>query len=73
MTTTDIINGIFESFSSVICWLNVVKLVKDKEVRGISWLAQVFLLRGELGIFIITHQSVNGHRSSAEHFLPSQM
>jgi hypothetical protein len=33
----DAINGLFEVIGGVLCWINVVKLYRDKTVRGIYW------------------------------------
>ena len=38
----DLINGTFELAGGILCWLNVLKLRTDKEVRGIHWGVQVF-------------------------------
>lgn len=38
----DIINGCFECLGGVMCWLNVTKLWRDKEVRGVYWPVQAF-------------------------------
>jgi len=37
----DLINGFFELFSALLIFINVKKLYKDKQVRGVSW--QVFI------------------------------
>lgn len=33
----DLINGAFESLGAVCCWINVAKIVRDKEVKGVYW------------------------------------
>ncbi len=33
----DIINGLFELFGSIVIWLSVTKILKDKKSRGISF------------------------------------
>lgn len=33
----DLINGGFESMSGLLGWINVTKLVKDKQVKGVYW------------------------------------
>jgi len=38
----DIINGLFELFGGLVIWLNVRRLVKDKEVKGVSWFVMAF-------------------------------
>ena len=38
----DIINGLFESIGGIMIWLNVLAILKDREVKGINWLTVVF-------------------------------
>lgn len=38
----DIINGSFEVASALFSLINIFKLVKDKEIRGVSWLPVAF-------------------------------
>lgn len=38
----DIINGLFELSGGILCWLNVHRLVKDKQVKGVNWGVQAF-------------------------------
>ena len=38
----DIVNGLFELFGGLVIWLNVARLVKDKEVKGVSWVVMAF-------------------------------
>lgn len=38
----DIINGIFESFGSIFICFSIAKVLKDKEVKGISWIHASF-------------------------------
>ena len=42
MKIPDLINGMFEAAGSVAIWMNVARLVKDKQVRGVCWEASVF-------------------------------
>jgi hypothetical protein len=42
METNDFINGAFEFLGSMAGWVNVVKLYKDKKVRGVYWPAMFF-------------------------------
>lgn len=43
----DAVNGIFESFGGILCWFNVFKLFKDKEIKGISiWVSIFFCIWG---------------------------
>jgi len=38
----DLINGSFELSAGIFCLINVFKLIKDKEIRGISWIPTMF-------------------------------
>lgn len=38
----DVINGCFECLGGLLCWLNVVKLMRDKRVLGVYWPVQAF-------------------------------
>ena len=38
----DIINGSFEFIGGLLYIINIVKLVKDKEVKGVSWVPTAF-------------------------------
>lgn len=40
--TNDLINGSFELFGGVIWLLSVFKILKDKQIKGISWAPQAF-------------------------------
>lgn len=40
--TNDLINGLFEGLGAILCWFNVTRLRKDKEVKGVSWAVQAF-------------------------------
>ena len=42
MTVPDLINGLFEAGGGILCWLNVIQLFKDKEVKGITLSAATF-------------------------------
>jgi len=42
MMTNDLINGGFELFGGVLCWINVRRLYRDKEIKGVSWQVQAF-------------------------------
>lgn len=44
MLSPDLINGIFEIIGSIFLWLNVIKLHKDKMVRGYHWLTTAFFM-----------------------------
>ena len=55
----DILNGIFVFCGSVLVWINVFKLVKDKEVKGISVTVQTFFaIWGIWNIFYFYHLSL---------------
>lgn len=38
----DIINGIIEIIGGGVCLLNIRRILKDKQVKGVSWLVTVF-------------------------------
>ena len=42
MTIADSINGGFETFGSVAVMMNIAKLLKDKQVKGIHWGSTIF-------------------------------
>lgn len=42
MTIPDSINGLFEAVGGVLNWMNVYRLYKDKEVKGVFPLVWVF-------------------------------
>jgi hypothetical protein len=42
MSEADLINGVFESVGGFFIWLNIVKLHKQKMVRGVSWMHVAF-------------------------------
>jgi hypothetical protein len=44
MQTNDIINGSLELTSALFCTINIFKLVKDKEIKGVSWLPTFFYM-----------------------------
>lgn len=37
MTTPDVANGLFELLGAALQWLNVVRLLRDREVKGVYW------------------------------------
>lgn len=56
MTIPDIINGIFESCGAIFISFSIVKLHKEKLVRGISWVhAGFFACWGYWNIFYYLH------------------
>lgn len=38
----DLINGAFELTGGVVCWLNVLRLLRDRSVRGVDWRVSAF-------------------------------
>ena len=42
MQIPDLINGTFEIIGGLMCWLNVVKILKDKSISGVYWHVQAF-------------------------------
>lgn len=42
MKVPDFINGLFEFSGSIAIWINVFKLYKDKQIKGIHWGPMLF-------------------------------
>ena len=42
MQINDFTNGAFELFGAYLTWMNVVKLYKDKKIRGVYWKIWIF-------------------------------
>jgi hypothetical protein len=42
MQINDLVNGLFECCSGFFCWINIFKLIKDKELKGVSWIPLSF-------------------------------
>lgn len=42
MNIPDVINGCFEFFGAPFIFLSILKLHKDKQVKGISWVHAIF-------------------------------
>lgn len=42
MQANDLVNGAFELFGAYLTWMNVFKLYKDKEIRGVYWMIWIF-------------------------------
>jgi hypothetical protein len=42
MQIWDAVNGSYELLGGALCWLNVRRLIKDKEIKGVSWSVQFF-------------------------------
>lgn len=42
MDTNDIINGTLELFGGLLCTINIFRLMKDKQVKGVSWVPMLF-------------------------------
>lgn len=38
----DLINGLFELGGGIVLWLNVWKLYKDKQIKGVHWTPVLF-------------------------------
>lgn len=56
MQLPDLINGLFEAFGGLMVWLNVYKIIKDKQVRGVSSVATwVFTAWGFWNLFYYPH------------------
>ena len=44
MNHADIINGAFEAFGGALLWLNVYRLWRDKEIKGVSPIPTAFFM-----------------------------
>lgn len=56
MSIPDLINGSFETFGSLFIILSIIKLYKDKEVKGVSWLCTLyFVLWGYWNLYYYPH------------------
>lgn len=42
MQTNDLINGTLELTSALFCTINIFRLVKDKQIKGVSWIPTLF-------------------------------
>lgn len=42
MSAGDLVNGLFEFVGSIFLWMNVVKLYRDKMLRGYDWRSTAF-------------------------------
>lgn len=42
MNSNDLINGLFELISGLLCFINIFRLIKDKDIKGISWIPTTF-------------------------------
>ena len=42
MSIPDLINGAFELTGGFVCWLNVRRLLRDREVQGVDWRVSAF-------------------------------
>ena len=42
MKSQDLINGMFEMLGGILCWLNVLSLLKDKQIKGVSYPVMTF-------------------------------
>ena len=42
MQINDLINGLFEFGGAIVSWINVFKLFKDKEIKGVYWPMWIF-------------------------------
>jgi len=56
MITPDFINGSFEILGAPFIFLSIIKLYKDKEVRGVSWAGVCFFtLWGFWNLYYFSH------------------
>lgn len=38
----DIVNGIFEMCGGLLCWMDVRRLLQDKQIKGVYWPVRLF-------------------------------
>jgi len=56
MQWQDLVNGMFESGSGLILIMNIVRLLKDKAIRGVYiWPTFVFTMWGYWNMYYYTH------------------
>lgn len=56
MTIPDLINGLFESAGGFFILLSVIRLHREKKVRGVSWLTTAFFASwGYWNLFFYPH------------------
>ena len=56
MTVPDLTNGAFEAFGGVAIALSIVRLHRDKKVRGVNWLHVAFFMAwGFWNLFFYPH------------------
>jgi hypothetical protein len=56
MQIPDLINGLFESVSGLMLWINVRQILRDKAVKGIHWIPTLFFtIWGYWNLFYYPH------------------
>ena len=59
MNLPDFINGVFECFGSAFIFLHIIKLHRDKQVRGVSIIATIFFaLWGFWNLYFYPHNGL---------------
>lgn len=58
MNISDLVNGLFECIGGIFSFLNVLKLYKDKQVKGVHILTMIFFTTW--GVWNIYFYPVNG-------------
>ena len=52
----DLVNGIFEFIGAILCWLNVKRIRKERELKGFYWPVQAFFtVWGVWNLFYYPH------------------
>lgn len=59
MNHIDLINAFFEGGGSILCWMNVLKIRRDRTVKGVFWPTQVFW--SLWGLWNLYYYSAVGH------------
>jgi len=57
--TVDLTNALFEGIGAILCWNNVLRIRRDREVKGVFWPAQVFW--SVWGLWNLFYYSAVGH------------
>jgi hypothetical protein len=58
----DLVNALFEGFGSILLWMNVKRLYKDKEVKGVYWPVNAFF--ASWGLWNLYYYPSVGHTLS---------
>lgn len=59
MNKIDLTNAFFEGGGAILCWLNVVRLRRDREIKGVLWPVQIFW--STWGLWNLAYYNAVGH------------